>query len=111
MSVLFTKIVKPHWIRNCPTFYSVMIIELVSNFGLFFVALLNNIETMKSGQVLVGAWMIFCEIHYHIGWEWTEELIFRDKGRDWKIGTLGQFWANIDSYAAQIAIVSILVPF
>lgn len=75
-------------------------LEFVSAFGTYFLQLMNNLEEHHEGSILIVILCVFCEIHFTLGFNWIEDIVFGDMNQNYKIGTPGIILDNLDSYTA-----------
>ena len=64
--------------RQYPLLWSILLVEFVSLFGQSMVSLINNLEQTYHLKIEIAVFMIFVEMHLTLGFEWLEDIIFRD---------------------------------
>ena len=78
MTYLVETFVHPHWFQRLRLVWSILAIEFATLFGASLISLLNKLEQLYSGQILISIFGIFLEIHLTLMFEWIEDILFKD---------------------------------
>ena len=78
ITYLVETFVHPHWFIRLRLVWSILAIEFVTLFGASLLSLLNSLEQLYQGQILITILSIFLEIHLTLMFEWVEDMVFQD---------------------------------
>ena len=58
--------------------WSIFMLEFVAVFGSCLLDLCNNLERIHDGHMLITIVCVFLEVHFTLGFNWLEDIVFGD---------------------------------
>ena len=99
ISIVSTLFVKREWFDRVPLLWAILNIEYVLCFADSLLYVINSVERVYNGSLIVMLFAVGQEIHFSLQGYLLEDLLFRD------LRMLGGLWHNWDFYVPYVLMI------